>query len=76
MIKGLKRASGFSSNFPNGLENHIYYDKHNNIVWCKHETQGSYTLYSNGAKLILKSKKHIPMNEIKEAIAVFKGDMK
>ena len=67
-IKGLKKASGFSSNFSNGLENHIYFDKHNGIVWCKHETQGSFTLYSN-AKLILKSKKHISMNEIKEAIA-------
>lgn len=67
MIKGLKRASGKSINFKDGFENHIYYDKHNNIVWCNHEKSGYFTLYNN-AMFVMKSSKHITMREIVNAI--------
>lgn len=68
-IKFIKQASGKTENFGNiGLENHIYYNKNSGLVFCKHETQNTYTLFTNGSIYIMKSKKHITMNGIRKAI--------
>ena len=68
LIKGLKKASGETKNLPNGMENHIYYNRKSGLVFCNHEKAWQYRLYSNGSKFIMKSDKHITMNEIKKAI--------
>ena len=68
-IKGLKHCSGMTENFcNNGLINQIYYNRKTGLVFCRHETENTYTLFTDGSVYIMKSKNHITMQQIKNAI--------